>query len=191
VALDPEDYVCALSRTTVAFHGLMNMLNASEMLNPESYAMLRRILLNVHELDLFLRGFVQAGKLYDISPSISRLCLTRTMEVVGIDAAADKDEVLAAIRAAMPGDDDDSAVKAARADVFVTGMCAVRSGQQMATVGVPACEAKSVERVRIGWVSCRVRDRRAEPDRCFRCHGYGHTTRACKVPDLTTACQVL
>jgi len=32
-----------------------------------------------------------AGLLDEHSPGISRLCSTRTMEVVGLDAAADKD----------------------------------------------------------------------------------------------------
>lgn len=35
------------------------------------------------------------------------------------------------------------------------------------------------------WTSCRVRLRRPEPFRCFRCHGYGHTSKDCKGPDLS------
>lgn len=42
-------------------------------------------------------------------------------------------------------------------------------------------------RIKIGWVSCRVR-RRTTVQRCFRCLGYGHVSRACRGPDRSHLC---
>jgi len=108
---------------------------------------------------------------------------------VGTDAAAENTEVLEAIKAAIPGSDVDTAVKASRTDVTVIGLWAVKSGQQIATVRVPAWVAAHVSCIRIGWVTYRVRARRAEPERCFLCHGYGHISRGCMGPDLSEACR--
>ena len=42
-------------------------------------------------------------------------------------------------------------------------------------------------RIRIGFVSCRVRPR-VEVQRCYRCLGFGHVRQSCKGPDRSTSC---
>ncbi|KAL4136261.1 hypothetical protein QTP88_007812 [Uroleucon formosanum] len=45
--------------------------------------------------------------------------------------------------------------------------------------------AAIVTRVPIGWTMCRVRPRRPEPEKCYRCHGFGHRSDNCSGPDLS------
>jgi len=49
--------------------------------------------------------------------------------------------------------------------------------------------ASTVTRVPIGWTMCRVRPRRPEPEKCFRCHGFGHKSNNCSGPDLSLNCR--
>lgn len=63
-------------------------------------------------------------------------------------------------------------------------------GQSFAVVELSekvANELLKIERIKIGWVNCRVR-RRIQVERCFKCLGYGHRSRNCKGPDRTAAC---
>lgn len=111
------------------------------------------------------------------------------MEVVDIDAAADRAEVLAAVRSAIPGDQEDPIVKSERDSVSITGLWGVRSGYQVATLKVSRYVATSVLKVKIGWSICPMRARKQAPPRCYRCHGFGHRLSECKGPDLSAACR--
>jgi len=94
--------------------------------------------------------------------AVTRLSPTKDLEIVDIDVMADKNKVLEALRLAVPGSEDDAAALAARYEITVIGIWAVRLGQQMATVRVPASVVSLNNRVQIGWVMCQVRDRRPE-----------------------------
>ncbi|XP_060881822.1 uncharacterized protein LOC132953349 [Metopolophium dirhodum] len=73
--------------------------------------------------------------------------------------------------------------------IKITGLWATRDSRQMATTTVPIDISRSLTSIRVGWTQCRVRPRRPEPPRCYRCHGFGHSTRQCTGPNLTTACR--
>ncbi|VVC35626.1 Zinc finger, CCHC-type [Cinara cedri] len=60
---------------------------------------------------------------------------------------------------------DDPIVASNKADVTVTRIWTLKSGQQVATVRAP------------------------EPTRCYRCYGYGHATKDCNDPDLHESCR--
>lgn len=70
----------------------------------------------------------------------------------------------------------------------VKGVCIVKSltkayrGTQTAVVSLPNTmvgKVLEVGKVRIGWVSCRIREK-IELTRCFKCHGYGHRSWNCR-----------
>ncbi|XP_054746369.1 uncharacterized protein LOC129250808 [Anastrepha obliqua] len=64
----------------------------------------------------------------------------------------------------------------------VRSLRTVYNGTQTAFIVLPAGDAKKVleaQRVRIGWVSCRVR-KVDSPKRCFKCWGYDHVAQKCK-----------
>lgn len=115
---------------------------------------------------------------------VTRLRHSAEVEITDLDEVATKEEVLAAIRKAMINDDPLS-----EEEIKVTGLWATREGRQMATATVPIKFSRSLTSVRVGWTQCRVRPRRPEPARCYRCHGFGHSTRQCTGPDLTAACR--
>ncbi|KAL4107313.1 hypothetical protein QTP88_017680 [Uroleucon formosanum] len=71
----------------------------------------------------------------------------------------------------------------------ITGLWPTRSGQQIATARMTRAAASSISRVPIGWTMCRVRPRRSEPGKCFRCHGFGHQSGNCSGPDLSSNCK--
>lgn len=66
------------------------------------------------------------------------------------------------------------------------------NGTQTAFINLPADDAKTVlgvQRVRIGWVSCRFREA-VSPKRCYKCWGYGHMAQNCNEPtDRTGLCR--
>lgn len=121
--------------------------------------------------------------------AVTQLGQVVEVEVVDIDAAADREEVLSALQAAVPGGDDDLAVISERRAIEVTGLWATRSGHQVATAKMSRAAASCIDRVAIGWTMCRVRERRPPPVECYRCHGYGHYSTNCKGPDLFNACR--
>lgn len=118
------------------------------------------------------------------------LCLTVTslrhtaeVEIMDFDEVATK-EVLHALQTALYGEDSPT-----NDVVKVTGLWATRDGRQMATATVPVADSSKLTKIRVGWTQCRVRPRRREPARCYKCHGFGHSTRQCTGPDLTAACR--
>lgn len=111
------------------------------------------------------------------------------MEIMDLDAVATKEEVLTALRAAVPGEEEDRTIKELKEAIQVTGIWATRSGMQIATAKMPRSVASSITRIAVGWTMCRVRDRKPAPIRCYKCHGFGHTSMSCTGPDLTNACR--
>lgn len=108
------------------------------------------------------------------------LRLTTEVEIVDLDEVTTKEEVHAAI------------VKRINADgpaVKVTGIWRTRSSQQMATATVPIVAAGRLIHISIGWLRCRVRPRRDQLLRCFKCHGFDHGSRKCTGPDLSSFCR--
>jgi len=47
-----------------------------------------------------------------------------------------------------------------------------------------------ITRIPVVWTMCRVRPRRQEPEKCFRCHGFGHRSSNCSGPDLSLNCRL-
>jgi len=125
------------------------------------------------------------NKLAEITGTVvTRLRHIAEVEIIDLDEVTTQDEVLAAIRKSLYGDDlpDDDEVK-------VTGLWSTRDGRQMATAIVGVADASKLTSIRVGWTQCRVRPRRPEPPRCYQCHGFGHSTRQCTGPDMSTACR--
>lgn len=106
------------------------------------------------------------------------------VEVVDLDEVTTKEEVLAALEGSLFGGESSP-----RESVTVTGLWGTRGGRQMATARIPASLATKLEFVRVGWLQCRVRPRRPQPLRCFRCHGFGHSSGLCRGPDLSACCR--
>lgn len=76
---------------------------------------------------------------------VTRLSFTVNAEVVGIDATADREEVLRAVKEAIVG--EDVAADAERREVTLTGLWSERSGHQVASISLPA---SVLRRVKIG-----------------------------------------
>lgn len=114
---------------------------------------------------------------------VTRLRHTAEVEITDLDEVTTKAEVLAAILKALREEDLPSAE-----DIKITGLWVTRDSRQMATATVPVAISRSLTSIRVGWTQCRVRPRRPEPARCYRCHRFGHSTRQCTGPDLSTAC---
>ena len=115
---------------------------------------------------------------------VTRLRHTAEVEITDLDEVTTKEEVLDAIRKTIRDEDLPSAE-----EIKITGLWATREGRQMATATVPISISRTLTSIRVGWTQCRVRPRRPEPARCYRCHGFGHSTRQCTGPDLSTACR--
>jgi len=130
-----------------------------------------------------------ASRLGEAVGAVSHLGQYTVVEIVDLDAVATEDEVLAALRKAIPGAQDDQAVIYDRQAVQVTGLWSTRSGQQIATARMTRASASAVTRIPVGWTMCRVRPRRPEPEKCFRCHGFGHRSSNCSGPDLSLNCR--
>lgn len=116
--------------------------------------------------------------------TVTRLRHTADIEITDLDEVATREEVLAAIIKSAPDDQPLSAD-----EVRITGLWATRDSRQMATATVPTAVSQRLTYIRVGWTQCRVRPRRPEPAKCYRCHGYGHGTRQCSGPDLSHACR--
>ncbi|CAB0040763.1 unnamed protein product [Trichogramma brassicae] len=64
------------------------------------------------------------------------------------------------------------------------------AGTQTAVIDLPdelAAKAIKLGHLRVGWVSCRVRER-AEASRCFRCWEFDHLATRCVGPDRSKLC---
>lgn len=123
-------------------------------------------------------------KITEYMPDAQVRCLGQTsaVEILDLDEVTTKEEVHMAILKSVNADNKDT-------DVKITGLWSTKGGRQMATASVPSTMASKLTHIRIGWLQCRVRPRRAEPLRCYRCHGFGHGTRQCSGPDMTGRCR--
>jgi len=130
-----------------------------------------------------------ATRLGDVVGGVSQLSQFTVVEIVDLDAVTTEGEVLSALRVAIPGSEDDQAAICERQVVQITGLWSTRSGQQIATARMTIASAAIVTRVPIGWTMCHVRSRRPEPEKCFRCHGFGHRSDNCSGPDLSSNCK--
>lgn len=130
-----------------------------------------------------------ATRLGEVVGAVSHLGQYVVVEIVDLDAVATEGEVLAALRTAIPGAEDDQAAIYDRQAVQVTGLWSTRAGQQIATARMTRASASAVTRIPVGWTMCRVRPRRPDPEKCFRCHGFGHRSSKCSGPDLSLNCR--
>ncbi|KAL4121741.1 hypothetical protein QTP88_014192 [Uroleucon formosanum] len=130
-----------------------------------------------------------ATRLGDAVGGVSQLSQFTVVEIVDLDAVTTEGKVLLALRTAIHGSEDDQAAICKREAVQITGLWSTRSGQQIATARMTRASAAIVIRVPIGWTMCHVRPRRPEPEKCFRCHGFGHRSDNCSGPDLSLNCR--
>lgn len=104
------------------------------------------------------------------------------VNVKGLDCEVTKEELLQAVKDALPNEDH-----------WATKVASLRPayGQaQNATVVLARRAADALvvkERLRVGWQSCRVLLWEEEP-RCYRCWEQGHRAAACKGPDRSKSC---
>jgi len=107
-----------------------------------------------------------------------------SIEVRDLDALSTEDEVAGAVKAALP----DSKIATEGLKVWLTKPN--QRQQRMAVVELSEKHANkllSLQHLRVGWVSCRLK-RRVVVQRCFRCLGYGHSSRNCGGPDRSANC---
>lgn len=118
------------------------------------------------------------------SPENKVVCLGHNteIEIVDLDAITTKEEVLSALISA-------SDIGASEETIKVTGIWATKSGHQIATAVVPANLAGEITCLKIGLTLCRVRPRKPAPTRCYRCHGFGHSTIQFSGPELSYTCR--
>ncbi|KAL4082663.1 hypothetical protein QTP88_029724 [Uroleucon formosanum] len=108
------------------------------------------------------------SKLGDSVGKVSQLSVQVQVEVLDLDAVSTAADVLEALRAAIPGENDPAAA-AEREAICDVRIWPVRSGQQVATA--------------------KMRPRTLPPKRCFRCQAFGHNARKCTADaDRTGAC---
>ncbi|XP_046687072.1 uncharacterized protein LOC124372704 [Homalodisca vitripennis] len=115
------------------------------------------------------------GSVRSLDPKVS-------IEIRDLDGLTNDSEVTEAIKRAIPE------LKESTFKVWLTKPN--RSQQRMAVAELGDRHANkllALQHLRVGWVSGRVKRRVVVP-RCFRCLGFGHSSRACKGPDRTNHC---
>lgn len=122
-----------------------------------------------------------------LSNQVVQLGSALDLEIVNLDPGVERDDVLAALKTALDTVTGEDAEEL-KTMISVTGLWHVKDGTKMATVKVPRV-ADKLTTLKIGWTVARVRPRRPEPLRCYRCHGFGHQTLKCAGPDLTGKCR--
>lgn len=118
---------------------------------------------------------------------VTNLSTCVDMEITGIDSTADSEEVMKVVRHQF--DNTEGLTDYDRNELAITGLWAVRSGHQVATFKMTRLTANKINEVKISWMLCKVRPHLPEPDRCYRCHGFGHKTWDCKDNDLSISCR--
>ncbi|XP_054280709.1 uncharacterized protein LOC128998547 [Macrosteles quadrilineatus] len=106
-----------------------------------------------------------------------------SVEIRDLDGLSTEAEVREAINKAIPDIQNADSLK-----VWLTRPN--RSEQRIAIAEMrnqDASKLLNLTHLRIGWVNCRLRRRVVVP-RCFRCLGFGHSSRNCKGPDLSKNC---
>lgn len=105
---------------------------------------------------------------------------TERVEILDIDPASGENEVLEALRAAVPAGQ--------RGKIAVTGLWQTSSGFAKAAATVPWGISSLVKHIKIGYFKCRIRLSTPPPLRCYRCHDHGHIASKCDGPDLSGTC---
>lgn len=129
-----------------------------------------------------------SSKAGDFAGSVAQLGTVTEVEIVDLDPCVHEEEVLSALTAAVArvnGVETDSL----RDQIKITGLWQTKYGQKIASAKVPLFAASKLDVIRVGWTIAKVRPRRPEPPRCYRCHGFGHSTNRCTGPDLTGKCR--
>lgn len=104
------------------------------------------------------------------------------VEVRDLEHGMSKDDISSAFAEAIPG--------SSPADFVVTSVTPSYAGTSRAFIRAPSeCFGQIAEnnRIRIGWVSCRIR-RRSMPTHCYRCWSSDHLSSQCKGPDRSKHC---
>lgn len=112
-------------------------------------------------------------------------------EVLGLDPTVDEEEVRTALQDAITCRSDDSSSATEAESVVITGLWPIKAGTQIATATMSTSalgRLVKIGKIPVGWTMVRVRQR-DEPPRCYRCHGFGHTSGACTGPDLSGTCR--
>ncbi|XP_046679274.1 uncharacterized protein LOC124366717 [Homalodisca vitripennis] len=115
------------------------------------------------------------GSVRSLDPKLS-------IEIRDLDGLTNESEVTEAIKRAIPE------LKESTLKVWLTKPN--RSQQRMAVAELGERHANkllALQHLRVGWVSGRVKRKVVVP-RCFRCLGFGHSSRGCKGPDHTNHC---
>lgn len=123
----------------------------------------------------------------DLAGWVVQLGTSLEVEIVDLDPGAEREDVLAALETAMDSLGDESP-ESLKAQITITGLWRVKSSTKIATAKIPRAAAK-LSSLKFGWTVTKVRPRRPEPLRCFRCHGFGHPSSKCEGPDLTGRCR--
>jgi len=121
---------------------------------------------------------VLGNKLGDSVRRVSQLGVQVEVEILDLDAVSTAAEVLEALRAAIPGENDPAAA-AEREAISDVRIWPVRAGQQIATAKMSRYVASKISKIPVSWTMCRVRARTLPPERCFRCQAFGHNARNC------------
>jgi len=104
--------------------------------------------------------------------------LSVQVEILDLDYVSATTEVLEALRATTPGENDPIVV-AKRDGISDVQIWSVRAGQHVATAKMSRYATHLITRVPVGWTMCRVRSRTKAPERCFRCLAFGHNISRC------------
>lgn len=113
--------------------------------------------------------------------SVRTLEPKETVEIRDLDDLTTAEEVTAAVISATGGKAENLVVSLTNSN---------NRAQRMAIVTLSTREARillTAQHIKVGWVSCRVRERVQVP-RCFRCLNYGHHANTCKGPDRSRLC---
>ncbi|KAL7723554.1 hypothetical protein ACLKA6_003093 [Drosophila palustris] len=114
---------------------------------------------------------------------VRKLTETAQVEIRDLDELVSREEVVDAVKLVL----NDATVSLDS----VKSLRALRDGQQVATLILPAAQAKMLadqRKIRIGWVVCRIRPV-LQPKRCYKCLAYGHMAAYCSsTEDLKGAC---
>lgn len=114
---------------------------------------------------------------------MARLRFLAEKEIKDIDTSVSKEEVLAAIRSAVPADAADRYAEVTTTEI--TGIWTLSSVSQIATVKISRWLLSNLCRIKIRWAIARVWERIRHPVRYYRCHDFGHISRTCGALDLS------
>lgn len=104
-----------------------------------------------------------------------------TLEIRDLDELTTSAEVCDALSKTLEVDIETAAIKSVRKAYNSTQTAVVRLSKSLAR------KILDSGRLRIGWVSCRVRER-VDVRKCYRCWGFGHLARDCKGTDRSKCC---